>query len=545
MRNLFRPPAEALTHDLEAALKAIIDTTPLSRPHAKELPFAVRDLSRLLTQDRSLLSASYWINKRLLTAYCRYFLPWNLVRLSWMLPGLTLPLEENASILDLGSGPLTLPLALWLAKPEWRAMPLTVICCDVAPGPLHLGRDIFHRLAPDSPWKIETVRAPLEKALREFSGKAALITAGNVLNEVRPSRENPLQARLASLTRLIASRLAPGGRFLAIEPGTRLGGKLMALTRQAAFAARLVPEAPCPHWGPCPMLAERATGWCHFSHIAAAAPKTLKELTKRAGLEKDTLSLSCMLLRPATDEETRRAEACLPTLAPDNFPDEFSDDDGFFDEDDLMNGDDAAESGIDAWAEAFAASGPSADANVPDFGRVLSDPIRLPDAEEPARYACSVKGILLALNALRLPSGAAFPVRWPERPTRDAKSGALVVDAPSTKRPGEKPAQKSAPTAAATSRDGSGRNAERGKPQRKGRENNEKGPRGNASETPRGKDRHNERGGRPPAPPREEKPSAPPKERRPGPVRKDNRPLSSRKTGRPASSPKKGGSRER
>ena len=112
MRNLFRPPAEALTHDMETALRAIIESTPLSGAHAKALPFAIRDLSRLLTQDRSLLSASYWINKRLLTAYCRYFLPWNLVRLSWMLPGMDLPLREGDTVLDLGSGPLTVPMAL-------------------------------------------------------------------------------------------------------------------------------------------------------------------------------------------------------------------------------------------------------------------------------------------------------------------------------------------------------------------------------------------------------------------------------------------------
>lgn len=427
MRNLFRPPAEALIHDMETAMKAIIETTRLSGTHAKELPFAVRDLSRLLTQDRALLSSSYWINKRLLTAYCRYFLPWNLVRLSWMLPGLDLPLAEGDTVLDLGSGPLTVPLALWLARPELRAKPLTLVCCDVAPGPLSLGRDIFHRLAPDSPWKIETVRMPLEKALREFSGKANLITAANVLNEFKPSRETPLPARLAAFTRLVASRLAPGGRFFAVEPGTRLGGKLMAVTRQVAFGSRLVPEAPCPHWGPCPMLAERASGWCHFSHIAAAAPKELTLLTKRAGLEKDTLSLSCMLLRRATDEEISRAEACLPVLADDDFLD-----DDLFDEDEADDGD------FDAWAEAFAASRPTGQGGAPDFGRIISDPIRLPDAAEAARYACSVNGLLLAQNALRVPSGAAFAVPWPEREMRDGKSGALIVSLPLQKSRGER-----------------------------------------------------------------------------------------------------------
>lgn len=417
MRNLFRSPAGPLLHDIETAVRAISETTPLPGRHAKELPFAVRDLSRMLTEDRSQISASYWINKRLLTAYCRYFLPWNLIRLSWMLPGLDLPMPKDGVILDLGSGPLTVPLALWLAKPAWRDLPLTIVCCDVAPGPLTLGHDIFSRLAPGSAWKIRTVRSPLEKALREFAGNASLITAANVLNEVRPSRETPLPNRMAALTRLVASRLAPEGRFLAVEPGTRLGGKLMALIRQMGFSSRLVPEGPCTHWGPCPMLAERTSGWCHFSHIASSAPAELKDLARKAGLGKDTLSLSCMLLRPATDEETRKAEACLPKMIEDDIPD-----------DDFFDNEECDDSDAGAWAEAFAATCPASGGAGADFARVLSDPIRLPDVAEPARYACSVRGLLLARDALRMPSGAVFAVTWPEKTVHDTKSGALIVD---------------------------------------------------------------------------------------------------------------------
>ncbi|MCC8195080.1 MAG: hypothetical protein LIP28_10595 [Deltaproteobacteria bacterium] len=418
MRNLFRPPSGPLSNDLVAAERAVLAATPLSVAHAKELPFAVRDLSRLLTQDRSQLSSSYWVNKRLLTAYCRYFLPWNLLRLAWLLPGLDLPLPEDGILLDLGSGPLTMPLALWLAKPEWRSRPLTVVCGDVAPAPMNLGRDIFRHLAPDSPWKIEITRGPVEKILREFSRSASLVTAANVLNELKPSRETPLHQRLEDFVRRVAARLSPGGRFLAVEPGTRLGGKLMALIRRAGFASGLVPETPCPHWGPCPMLAERATGWCHFTHVAGGAPHELAALTRKAGLEKDTLSISCMLLRRATDEETRRARTHLPD-APEDADDLFDDAEG------------DAES-LESWADAFAASAPrDPDGAGKNAVRILSDPIRLPGHDAPARYGCSARGLVLARNALRVPSGAAVTVLWPEKPERDAKSGALLVVLPS------------------------------------------------------------------------------------------------------------------
>ncbi len=268
----------------------------------------------------------------------------------------------------------------------------------------------------------------MDQALNGISGGASLITAVNVLNEFRPSRETPLHTRLEALTRRIAARLAPGGRFLAMEPGTRLGGKLMALTRQAGFSARLVPESPCPHWKACPMLARSATGWCHFSHLAGAVPQSLAALTKQAGLGKKNLSLSCLVLRQATEEETARAEAFLPALP---------DDDDFFGG--LLPGDRPAdriggpdseeEDGFAPWPEAFTAVSPALPENR-GFIRILSDPIRLPGLEEPARYACSEKGLVLARDALRLPSGAAVTVRWPEREHHDPKSGALVVVLP-------------------------------------------------------------------------------------------------------------------
>ena len=427
MQNLFRPPSKMLSNDLATVMTAVLAASPLSAAHAKELPFAVRDLSRLLTQDRSQMSSSYWVNKRLLTAYCRYFLPWNLLRLSWLLPGLNLPMPEDGVILDLGSGPLTMPLALWTAKPAWRTMPLTVVCSDVAPAPMTLGREIFRRLDPDSPWKIELARGPVEKVLREFSRSASLITAANVFNEIKPSRETPLQQRFESLMQRSAAKLAQDGRILSIEPGTRLGGKITALIRQAGFSARLVPETPCPHWGACPMLAERATGWCHFSHIADGAPRELADLTRRAGLGKDTLSLSCMLLRKAGEAETERARAHLPNMDDDSLDDDFFDDP----EDNL-------EAECSVWAEAFAASGLHHPENpAQNIVRILSDPIRLPDQEAPARYGCSRQGLVLIRDALRVPSGAAASVTWPARTERDAKSGALIVDlvAPPEKAP--------------------------------------------------------------------------------------------------------------
>ncbi len=123
------------------------------------------------------------------------------------------------------------------------------------------------------------------------------------------------------------------------------------------------------------------------------------------------------MLRKATPDEVTLAARHLPRM-----------------EEDALYGEGFDPGEIDAgvWARAFAASAPASRA----FVRVLSDPIRLPDCDEPARYGCSEKGLVLARNALRLPSGAVFAAEWPARKERDPKSGALILAAPS---PGNQP----------------------------------------------------------------------------------------------------------
>lgn len=446
MRNLFRPPSRETSAAIASAIRAIAEAMPLSAPHKRDLPHAVRDLSRLLTSERELGGQPYWSSPRLLSAYCRYFLPWNLQRMAWLLPGLRLEavLRDGSRVLDLGSGPLTLPLALWAVCPELRPLKLSFTCVDVAPHPMNSGREIFERLAPDSPWRFELVRSPLDAALRGFKGKADCIMAGNVLNELPPPRRMPLARRLEDLALLIASRLAPEGRFVSVEPGTRLGGKLVALLRGAAMfsGSGLVPESPCPHCGPCPMLDKRNNGWCHFSVLAsgpgAGVPLELLGLTRRARLEKRSLSLSCLVLRHATEEEGAQGDIPDNPFAPADFFDEDAevaykakrggDAAGEYDAEDVFPGEEfGMEFDGDFGGDASYAPRPASGYS---FVRILSDPITIPGRERTARYACSERGLVLVHNAGRMPSGAALTVHWPEEDARDPKTGALEVELP-------------------------------------------------------------------------------------------------------------------
>lgn len=435
VRNLLSRPDPARIADIEKALARATGIMPYSAAHAKDLPFAVRDLSRLLTTERDGLARSYWASPRFVSAYLRYFLPWNLYRLAWLLPGLALELPPGSTILDLGSGPLTLPLALWCARPDMRSVPLRFVCVDIAPKAMEHGKSILAAVAgPESPWQVELVRAPFDHAIRQARNKNyALVMAGNVLNEIcacPPDAESHLAGRLQDMAALMAEALAPGGRLLLLEPGTRLGGKLIALFRKGALRHALVPLAPCTHEGPCPMEAAAAhggsaySGWCHFIHPVDGAPAALKDLTRRACLEKESLAISCLYLeRPerSGNAGTHESKASFDAVA-GREADELDELEALYQE---MMEEDAGASGAGIASASAALAGRS-------FGaqcrmRVISGPIRLPEQEEPARYACSERGLVLLENARRIPSGAGAVAIVPEQPRRDAKTGALLL----------------------------------------------------------------------------------------------------------------------
>jgi hypothetical protein len=426
-------PGPELAAVLDTALAALAKAVPIPAGHRKDLPPAVRELSRILTSERGELSRSYWSAPRLASAYLYFFLPWNIFRLAWLLPGLDMPLRPGSRILDLGSGPLTLPIALWCARPDLRQTPLFFDCVDVAVKPMQYGRSVFYALAgEDSPWRMFLTRSPVEKALR-LAGKEALrpigggydcIMAGNVLNELCAGGESAilrlsggLAGRLEELTGLAHGALLPEGRLFLLEPGTRFGGKLISLTRKNALRQGFVPLAPCTHDADCPML-ERS--WCHFTLPAHNAPVALRELSAKARLEKDSLALSCLLL---LRNGPLAATSAMSGAEPGSL-DELEALYAEFTVGDAPSKSPAPSSVADAPPLAHTTDAPLARL------RVISAPIRLPGSAKPARYACCAKGLALLPDAVRTPSGAYVTLPWPDKEQRDAKTGALILKKP-------------------------------------------------------------------------------------------------------------------
>ncbi|MBR5734365.1 MAG: hypothetical protein IKX79_02330 [Desulfovibrionaceae bacterium] len=354
---------------------------PLKSAHRADLPDAIRELSAILTTERYALARPYWSAPRFLSAYLRYFLPWNLLRISRLLQGLPLPAPEGdePQVLDLGSGPLSVPLALWLSRPDWRAAPVQLSCTDIAPRPMALGAAIMERMAEKlgEPlrWQIRTERMPLAQALNSRRRPLQLITGGSVLNEWhRQDREQPLGERLDELASAVAHALSPSGTALFIEPGTRLGGTLTASLRAAAIENGLSPAAPCTHSQECPLLGRRERGWCHIHEGIApdAVPDWLAALGRAARLEKQAFSFSYLMLRPG---EPEKPEAAGLTVT----------------------------------------------------ARLLSDIFLVPGIGQ-ARYACSERGLLLVPHASRFSAGQAVDCQLAGYPKHDKKSGALIAE---------------------------------------------------------------------------------------------------------------------
>jgi hypothetical protein len=394
--NGFPPPGAETRQGLENIITLIDRTFPLPGKFRRGLPQDVAELSRLLTGGRGDRTESYLGKPALLSAYLRYFLPWNLYRLCRLLPALPLPLEDGDALSDLGSGPLTLTLGLWLARPELRGLSLEFRCLDRTGAALDAGLELFHALAgPASPWKIRPIRAALGAPIH--GRPARLVSAVNLFNELYgklPETDRTGFYALAEKQARLLAALAPGGSVLVVEPGNPRGGAFIAALRSRLLSAGLPPLAPCPHHGPCPLEREPGrspkggTRWCHFALDTAAAPAELQRLSAAAGLPKERASLSFLLAGQA--------------------------------------------------GEGAGGQGP-ADHEPPEPAvlsiRHISDPFPVGGGGEYGRYGCSERGLVLVTGERRAVeaclSGALFqlPPARPER--RDPKSGALVVELPS------------------------------------------------------------------------------------------------------------------
>jgi hypothetical protein len=311
----------------------------------------------------------------LLSAYLRYFLPWNLYRLCRLLPAAPLALKSGDILTDLGSGPLTFPIALWLCRPDARHLALEFRCIDRTGLVLEAGKKLFYALAgEDSSWRVRTIRRPLESAGAE--PVSAVVSGANVLNELfwkLPHHDPEASGNAADrYARLFASHAAPDGVVLLVEPGIPQAGSALSAMRTALLGRGFAPVLPCPHTGECSFPGGgRSAKWCHFAFDTLDAPPELLKRSAEAGLTKERGTMSFLFAGGSYSEASSQG-----------FP-----------------------------------------------VRIISDPF--PVRGGYGRYGCSAQGAVLIAGdkekTLKYPSGALTDVKPPPANRRDSKSGALLA----------------------------------------------------------------------------------------------------------------------
>jgi len=321
--GLFRP-FTAETRSTIDGLPALIDRVfPLPARFRLGLRHDVAELSRLLTSERAERSRSYLGRPALLSAYLRYFLPWNIFRLCRLLSSLPLELKNDDAVTDLGAGPLTLAASLWISRPDLRKVNLEFRCLDRTAGVLEAGKKFFTALTAGSgcPWSIRTIRGELTNsgARRanglsvEIKGKpASLCAAVNVYNELywdfSPMDAEGIGSFAERQARLLSSLIESSGSILVVEPGIPRSGEFISLLRSHLVAEGHNPLSPCVHGAACPVPGRNfpspKTGkvmgkarWCHFSFDTKDAPQDLHKLSDAAGLPKEKAVLSFIFTR--------------------------------------------------------------------------------------------------------------------------------------------------------------------------------------------------------------------------------------------------------
>lgn len=400
-------------------LDVVEETSPLPASRRKDIRNDVLELWRELTSEKSSRQPDYIGEPAKLAAYLRYFLPWNVVRLIPLLSSIELELSSGDGVLDIGSGPLTLPIALWIARPELRSVPLRIDCIDRVRRVMEIGTTILEGLALRAgqalAWKLNVKKDSFSITDAASRDHYNFVTAANVFNESFWRIKGPLSERATMLATSLGAYTAPGGRILIVEPGDPRSGAMLAALREAVILGGGRPLAPCPHSAACPMAGAflssafrkettepeprprapsspamekviSAKGrskapWCHFVLNPGAAPQKLSDFSEAAGLPKDRLIASWLLLEPDSP--------AVPPKTPPSAPPERS-------------------------------------------IRIVSDAFRLPDGGL-GRYACSKTGYSLVRDSLAdLPScslailDAPIPSASSER---DQKSNAVIIRA--------------------------------------------------------------------------------------------------------------------
>ncbi len=286
--------AQNILNNFDSIIQSI---KPLNSKHLLTLPDTIRELSHQLTDERSKRRIGYMNQAAYLSAYTRYFMWWNLFRLTALFSGLPKDsfsyLKDGSFCLDAGSGPLTAPIALLLSRPELRTKKITWYCIDLSQTALALGEELLLSVCASlqcEPWTIVRIKGALGEKLKN---PVQLCTCANMFNEMYWDSSKPLEESAKRYSEIILPYMSKEDHsILIVEPGVPRTSRFISLTRDALLRKKYTIASPCPHEKTCPMDGRRGGKWCHFVLNTDDAPKKLHKLSKDSGLPKERAAFS-------------------------------------------------------------------------------------------------------------------------------------------------------------------------------------------------------------------------------------------------------------
>jgi ribosomal protein RSM22 (predicted rRNA methylase) len=152
-----------------------------------------------------------------------------------------------------------------------------------------LAQSAGYRLTKVGPWRAGTDPIP--------KGSYHCIVMGHLLNELWQDEPDRLEKRAAFIEAL-GDRLEAGSILVILEPALLGTGRDLLATRDLLLRSRWHVLAPCFTQGPCPAAAQ-TNQTCHSDFIWHL-PRTVRELERRTGLDKDLVKTTALVLaRPA------------------------------------------------------------------------------------------------------------------------------------------------------------------------------------------------------------------------------------------------------
>lgn len=288
-------------------------------------------LQRGLTGERSLIGFSYMEEVRRLSAYLlfywftSYVQTWGMLDMAFTAyraqglkpispkgqPGGASPRGDAPKkavscvrILDLGSGPgpCAFAAADWFRTREPAPETIEITACDQSLLALEaaerLAKSAGYRFTKIGPWRAGTDTLP--------EGSYRCILIGHLLNELYQDDPDRIEKR-AALVNDLGKHLEPGGSIVILEPALLGTGRDLLILRDRLMEGPWQVAAPCFTQGPCPAAAQKNLT-CH-SDFTWDPPRTVRELERRTGLDKDVVKTTALVLYRPSDLQNSTKES--------------------------------------------------------------------------------------------------------------------------------------------------------------------------------------------------------------------------------------------